>query len=106
MFSLGPKQEVVANSVTDHCAKSISRPGRLTAALNYYRAKLGAGGGAWAALTQQAKITSPTTLLCGHEDPALGRHAADATAARVKGPYEIGVLSGTEHWLQFERPKT
>jgi len=104
MFALGPNPEAVPRTIVDHFAHSLSRPGRMTAALNYYRANLGAGGGAWAALTQQLNITSPTTLLWGDEDPALGRRAVEATAARVGGPYELVVLEGAGHWLQFERP--
>jgi len=104
MFALGPNPEAVPRAIVDHFARSLSRPGRMTAALNYYRANLGAGGGAWAALTQQLNITSPTTLLWGDEDPALGRRAVEATAARVDGPYELVVLERAGHWLQFERP--
>jgi pimeloyl-ACP methyl ester carboxylesterase len=104
MFALGPNPDAVPPAVIEHFTKSLSRPGRLTAALNYYRANLGAGGGAWAALTQELKVTSPTTLLWGDQDPALGRRAVEATAARVDGPYELVVLEGAGHWLQFERP--
>jgi pimeloyl-ACP methyl ester carboxylesterase len=104
MFALGPNPDAVPHSVVDHFARSLSRPGRLTAALNYYRANLGAGGGAWAALTQELKIATPTTLLWGDEDPALGRRAVEATADQVEGPYELEVLEGAGHWLQFERP--
>jgi pimeloyl-ACP methyl ester carboxylesterase len=104
MFALGPNPDAVPRAVIDHFTRSLSRPGRLTAALNYYRANLGAGGGAWAALTRELKITSPTALLWGDEDPALGRRAVEATAARVDGPYELVVLAGAGHWLQFERP--
>jgi pimeloyl-ACP methyl ester carboxylesterase len=104
MFSLGPNPDAVPHSVVDHFVRSLSRPGRLTAALNYYRANLGAGGGAWAALTQKVKITMPTTLLWGDEDPALGRRAVEATAEHVDGPYTLEVLEGSGHWLQFERP--
>jgi pimeloyl-ACP methyl ester carboxylesterase len=104
MFALGPNPDAVPPGVIDHFTRSLSRPGRLTAALNYYRANLGAGGGAWAALTQELKITSPTTLLWGDEDPALGRRAVEGTAGRVDGPYELMVLEGAGHWLQFERP--
>jgi len=104
MFALGPNPDAVPPAVIEHFTKSLSRPGRLTAALNYYRANLGAGGGAWAALTQKVKVTAPTTLLWGDEDPALGRRAVEATAARVDGSYELVVLEGAGHWLQFERP--
>ena len=103
-FALGPNPGAVPRSVVDHFTRSLSRPGRLTAALNYYRANLGAGGGAWAALAQELKIASSTTLVWGAEDHALGRRAVDATAARVEGSYELVVLEGAGHWLQFERP--
>ena len=103
-FALGPNPDAVPRSVVDHFVRSLSRPGRLTAALNYYRANLGAGGGAWAALAQELTITSATTLVWGAEDHALGRRAVEATAARVHGPYELVVLEGAGHWLQFERP--
>jgi pimeloyl-ACP methyl ester carboxylesterase len=104
MFSLGPNPDAVPHTVVDHFVRSLSRPGRLTAALNYYRANLGAGGGAWAALTQELKITAPTTLLWGDQDPALGRRAVEATAEHVEGPFSLQVLKGAGHWLQFERP--
>jgi pimeloyl-ACP methyl ester carboxylesterase len=104
MFSLGPNPDAVPHTVVDHFVRSLSRPGRLTAALNYYRANLGAGGGAWAALTQELKITPPTTLLWGDQDPALGRRAVEATAEHVEGPFRLEVLDGAGHWLQFERP--
>jgi pimeloyl-ACP methyl ester carboxylesterase len=94
----------VPRSVVDHFARSLSRPGRLTAALNYYRANLAAGGGAWAALAQELRIATPTTLLWGDQDPALGRRAVEASAGRVQGPYRLEVLEGAGHWLQFERP--
>jgi pimeloyl-ACP methyl ester carboxylesterase len=104
MFALGPNPAAVPPGVVDHFARSLSRPGRLTAALNYYRANLGPGDGAWAALTQELKIATPTTLLWGDQDPALGRRAIEATAAHVEGAYRLEVLEGSGHWLQFERP--
>ena len=105
MFMLGPNPDAVPRSVIDHFVRSLSRPGRLTAALNYYRANLSAGGGAWASLAQEVDVTVPTVLLWGDEDPALGRLAVEATAERVRGEYRLEVLEGAGHWLQFERPE-
>ncbi|GAC1473494.1 MAG: alpha/beta hydrolase [Candidatus Dormibacteraceae bacterium] len=104
MFSLGPNPNAVPRGIADHFTRSLSRPGRLTAGLNYYRANLGQGGGAWASLTQELKITAPTTLVWGDEDPALGRQAVEATAEHLQGPFSLEVLEGAGHWLQFERP--
>jgi pimeloyl-ACP methyl ester carboxylesterase len=103
MFAIGPNPDAVPAKVIDHFTRSLSRPGRLTAALNYYRANL-AGGPAWESLTDIGPITMPTTLLWGDQDPALGRRAAEATAQHVQGEYRLEVLEGAGHWLQFERP--
>jgi pimeloyl-ACP methyl ester carboxylesterase len=104
MFAIGPRPDAVPASVVDHFTKSLARPGRLTAALNYYRANLSPATGAWAALAQELRISTPTTLLWGDQDPALGRRAVEATAGYMQGDYRLQVLEGAGHWLQFERP--
>lgn len=104
MFSLGPNPNAVPRGLIDHFTRSVSRPGRLTAALNYYRANLVAGGGAWETPIRIGPIKMPTALLWGDQDPALGRSAAEATAQHVEGEYRFEVLEGAGHWLQFERP--
>src|ERR1700693_1457328 len=57
MFKIGPNPDAVPQSVGDHFTRSLSRPGRLTAALNYYRANLAPGAGAWESLTGIGPIT-------------------------------------------------
>jgi len=104
MYSVGPSPEAVPRSVVEHFTRSLARPGRLTAALNYYRANLGAGGAAWERLANIGAIKTPTVLLWGDQDPALGRLGAVATGSHVVGPYKLVVLEGAGHWLQFERP--
>jgi pimeloyl-ACP methyl ester carboxylesterase len=104
MFALGPNPGAVPRAVVEHFVQSLSRPGRLTAALNYYRANLTPGVGAWAALTRDLKVSAPTVLLWGDQDPALGRRATDSTAGFMSAPYRLEVLEGAGHWLQFERP--
>jgi len=86
----------------EHFIRSLSRPGRLTAGLNYYRANFGSGRG-WAMLAQSVDVVAPTTLLWGDQDPALGRWQAEHTAEHMKGKYRLDVLEGAGHWLQFER---
>ncbi|MEA2629101.1 MAG: hypothetical protein QOJ10_1561 [Chloroflexota bacterium] len=103
MFTIGPNPDAVPARVIAHFTRSMGRPGRLTAALNYYRANLGRGH-AWEGVTQIGPITTPTALLWGDQDPALGRTAVEATGKHVKGPYRLEVLEGAGHWLQFERP--
>jgi pimeloyl-ACP methyl ester carboxylesterase len=39
------------------------------------------------------------------DDPALGRVAAEETAALVAGPYRFEVLDGVDHWLPEHAPE-
>lgn len=83
-----PLQQISEN------VQRLSQPGALTAALNWYRA-----------LDLNARIgpvNVPTLYIWGDEDSALGRAAAESTAAHVRGGYEFEVLSGCSHWLQDE----
>ncbi len=93
----------IPDGIADQFVRSASRPGRLTAGLNYYRANLSRDN-PWTALGQELKITAPTVLLWGDQDPALGRLQAENTARHMTGDYRLEVLEGAGHWLQFERP--
>ena len=103
MYSVGPHPDAVPSGVVDHFVDLLSRPGRLTAGLNYYRANLSRGGG-WSALARDIKVSAPTVLMWGDQDPALGRLQAEGTARHMTGDYRLEILDGAGHWLQFERP--
>ncbi len=103
MYSIGPNPDAIPRAMVEHFVRSMSRPGRLTAGLNYYRANLAPGTG-WSALARDIKVTAPTLLLWGDQDPALGRLQAEGTARQMSGDYRLEVLEGAGHWLQFERP--
>jgi pimeloyl-ACP methyl ester carboxylesterase len=90
-------------SVVDAFVRSLSRPGRLTAGLNYYRANLSQERW-WAGVRSDLKIAMPTVLLWGDQDPALGRLQAEKSADYVDAAFRLEVLAGAGHWLQFERP--
>ena len=103
MFKPGPNPDAVPRAVIETFARSLSRPGRLTAALNYYRANLARGRG-WSGIARNIKVSAPTVLVWGDQDPALGRLQAETTAEHMTGDYRLEVLEGAGHWLQFERP--
>jgi pimeloyl-ACP methyl ester carboxylesterase len=92
----------VPGRVVEHFVRSLSRPGRLTAGLNYYRANL-LPDHAWSDLRRDIHVSAPTVLLWGDHDPALGRFQAVETARYVSGDYRLEVLENAGHWLQFER---
>jgi pimeloyl-ACP methyl ester carboxylesterase len=103
-FFAVPKPDAVPPRVIDHFVASMSRPGRLTAGLNYYRANF-SDPKAWAAHARRLNVTAPSVLMWGDQDPALGRLQAESTAEHVKGDFRLDVLEGAGHWLQYERPE-
>jgi pimeloyl-ACP methyl ester carboxylesterase len=74
-------------------------PGALTAALNWYRAMSAE------AFADVGRISVPTLYVWSTEDVALGRQAAEATAAFVAGPYRFEVLEGVSHWIPEAAPQ-
>ncbi len=68
----------------------------LTGGLNWYRANdFGAAIG---------PITAPTLYVWSTDDVALGREAAEGTAAEIAGPYRFEVLEGVSHWIPEVAP--
>lgn len=87
--------------VTDIYRAAASRRGALTAMVNYYRALLrtpdyGAIG--------DGRIDTPTLMIWGLEDTALGPWCADGTEEWVPG-IEVRRLPGVSHWVQQEAPE-
>jgi len=98
--SAGPN--VIAEAQIDRFVRSLARPGRLTAGLNYYRANLGDKALLGSSAAPLA-IVVPTQLVWGDQDPALGPAQAHLTHKYVTGEYRLEALAGAGHWLQFER---
>lgn len=86
----------------EHFIRSMARPGRLTAGLNYYRANF-LPAREWAARALDVRVGAPTVLIWGDQDPFLRRLQAEKTAEHMSGEYRLEVLEGAGHWLQFER---
>jgi pimeloyl-ACP methyl ester carboxylesterase len=68
----------------------------LTGGLNWYRANT--------FHPPEGPITAPTLYVWSTDDPALGREAAEGTAAQVEGPYRFEVLDGVGHWVPEAAP--
>jgi pimeloyl-ACP methyl ester carboxylesterase len=80
----------------DEYVAVLSAPGALTAALNWYRA-MSSG-------TPVDDVTVPTTYVWSDADIAVGRIAAEGTAAFVTGDYRFVELAGVSHWIPEEAP--
>jgi pimeloyl-ACP methyl ester carboxylesterase len=76
----------------------LTRPGAVAAALNWYRAT------ADAELADLPPVQAPTLYVWSTGDEAFGRHAAEASAAFVSGPYRFVVLDAISHWIPETAP--
>lgn len=79
----------------------LSRPGALTAALNYYRANLRASG---LELARNARTNAETMVIWGELDPALGLNlleGLDEVAPRIS----VYRIPDAGHWIQNESPE-
>lgn len=72
----------------------------LTGALNWYRAMRRSDA------DTTGDVAVPTLYLWGEDDPALGREAAEGTAAHVTGRYTFVPLPGVGHWVPETAPGT
>ena len=86
--------------VLDRYARDAQRPGAMTGMINWYRAAMRVPGkmaGPWPV------IETPTLIVWGEEDAALGIELLDGTDAYVRD-LTIQRLPGVSHWVQQEAP--
>lgn len=81
---------------------ALSKPGALTAALNWYRAA-GRQGARGLYTGTQMRCDVPTLLIWGEADVALGPELVDGTAQYVPD-LTVRRLPGVSHWVQQEAP--
>lgn len=82
-----------------------ARRGALTAMLNYYRAFVRGGGGTRQRSLGYPLIETPTLLLWGEEDSALGKETTYGTERFVPN-LTLRYLPRVSHWVQQEAPET
>lgn len=80
----------------DGWKRELSAPGRLTAALNYYRANFSL------ALPQSSpRIKVPVMGIWSDGDPAMGEKQMRDSAHYVDGEFRFERIHGADHWLQL-----
>ena len=87
--------------VTDTYAAAASRPGALTAMINYYRAAFRSVSGMTAGT---GKVDVPTLMIWGEEDTALTIGCVNGTGDYV-ADFRLERLPGVSHWVQQEAPE-
>lgn len=83
----------------DHYATRLATPEAMVGALNWYR------GADPTDSEGLGPIITPTLYIWSTDDVALGRLAAEGTAAQVDGPYTFVVLDGVSHWIPEQAPE-
>lgn len=82
-----------------------SKPGALTAAINYYRANMNPAILFSEKTVAFPKIKSPTMVLWGEQDVALSKDLIVNSEEFVDAPYSIEYFPNCGHWLQLEDPE-
>jgi len=83
----------------DDCVRDLSRTGRLTAGLNWYRANLaGVMLGSW------PNCTVPMLGIWGSGDDLLAEDQMQRSARRMSAPWRYVRIDGAGHWLPLEQP--
>jgi pimeloyl-ACP methyl ester carboxylesterase len=84
--------------------EAAARPGALTAMLDYYRALVRGGGARRQQALGSPVIETPTLLLWGEEDVALGLETLAGTERWV-AQLTLRRLPGVSHWVQQDAPE-
>lgn len=83
----------------EHWRTALQRPGRLTAAINYYRANLKMFFN-----PNHPPVTVPVLGIWGSGDIALAEKQMIDTRNYVNAPWQYRRIDGAGHWLQLDAP--
>lgn len=86
----------------DRWIHNLSRPGALTAALNWYRAT--GGTPATPASGPPPQVHCPTLGLWSDGDNYLLEYAMRTSGDRIAGPFEYARVTGASHWMMVDKP--
>ncbi len=85
--------------------KNADQPGAIRAMLAYYRAYIRYGVDKDLARSVYSKLETPTLMIWGEEDTALGQELTTGTDELVSD-FTFRSLPGVSHWVQQEDPET
>ncbi len=87
----------------EHFIRDLSRPGALTAALNWYRANTRGWGGLHSGLNYPL-IDMPVMGIWSSGDPFLKEPQMQESAINVAGPWRYERIEDAGHWFMLEEP--
>lgn len=89
---------------TERYVKDLSRPGALTAALNWYRANVRPQMPPQTPPPPTPKITVPAMGLWGDADPFLTEDHVKKSPERLSGSWRYEKIAGAGHWIMLDKP--
>jgi pimeloyl-ACP methyl ester carboxylesterase len=87
---------------TERYIERLSRPGALTAGLNWYRAT---NRPAAASDGPPARIKCPVLGIWSDGDAYLTEEAMRSSGERIDGPFEYRKVTGASHWMMLDKPQ-
>ena len=100
LFRRKPYKPAFTEDETAAYIEALSKPGALTAALNWYRANAAPDA---VRLARAARVSAPTLIIWGERDPALGVELLDGLE-RVAPLVHVHRIPNASHWVQNEVP--
>jgi pimeloyl-ACP methyl ester carboxylesterase len=98
-------QAKFTDRVIDIYRENASSPGAATAMINYYRGAVQRPGGAPGLSRDPCpNISTPTLMIWGEQDTALGIEMTEGTD-RYVDDFTLRTLPGVSHWVQQEAPE-
>lgn len=101
MPALAARPDVFSQADLDTYVEALSRPGALTAGLNYYRANVFSKDLVWA---QAAPTMAETLVVWGMRDPALSPQLLDGLQNAAPNA-RVHRVAGAGHWVHIEAPE-
>lgn len=99
------KKGVFSEKDLEKFVEAWSKPGALTAAINYYRANIRPEIFMEDIDLKLPKIKSPTLVIWGEEDLALTLEVSKGAEKYIDAPYTIKYIPKCGHWVQQEEPE-
>ena len=96
------QKDVFPRAETAKYQEAMSKPGALTAALNYYRQFVRRGSRVYRSRT--LRVDAPTLLIWGEHDIALGIELTHGLEEWVPS-LQIKYIPDSGHWVQQEQPE-
>ena len=94
-------KDAFSDEVIEEFAKAYAHKGAMQSSINYYRAGLRFSS---AKREKGRKIQSPTLMIWGENDKALGKELTEGTVNYIENSFDLKFIPQCSHWVQQDAP--